>query len=81
MDFWSKSRNIDIRVSPEDYRKIDAHLQRWNIEYDVINNNIQKSIEEDETERYRRSHDWHGSYHTYEQVSFYGHQRSLCLGH
>ncbi len=71
MDFWSRSRNIDIHVSPEDYHKIDAYLQRWNINYNVINDNLQKSFEEEEKGHYRHSHGWHGSYHNYEQVSLY----------
>lgn len=68
MDFWSRTRNVDIHVGPEDYQKIDAYFRRWNINYNIINNDLQKSVEEEEKGHYRHSHGWHGSYHDFEEV-------------
>ncbi|XP_028414409.1 carboxypeptidase B-like [Dendronephthya gigantea] len=68
VDFWSRSRNIDIHVTPEDYTKLDAYLNRWNINYDIINNDLQKSFEEEEKGHYRHCHSWHRSYHNFEEI-------------
>ncbi|CAB3980438.1 carboxypeptidase B-like, partial [Paramuricea clavata] len=68
VDFWARSRDIDIHVGPEDYQKLDSYLRRWNINYNIMNNNLQKSFEEEEKGHYRHSHGWHGTYRNYDEI-------------
>ncbi|XP_046840058.1 zinc carboxypeptidase-like [Xenia sp. Carnegie-2017] len=68
VDFWSRTRNIDIHVTPEDYFKLEGYFQNWKIKSHILNDNLQKSFDEEEKGYYRHNEEWHSNYHNFDEI-------------
>lgn len=55
-------------MTPEDYFKLKGYFQNWKIKSHILNDNLQKSFDEEEKGYYRHNEEWHSNYHNFDEV-------------